>query len=76
MLDLFCASVLEFCSTGVELFALNELSCSADFRFAVAERRREFSSVVSRGFYNKFVLVRDSSLCLLVEKSLKRINQK
>ena len=69
------ASVLEIGSTEVELFALNELSCSADFRFAVAERRREFSLVVSRDFYNTFVLVRDSDLCSFAEKSLQRINQ-
>ena len=66
---------LEIGSTEVELFALNELSYSADFRFAVAERRREFLSVVSRKFYNTFVLVRDSGLCLFAEKSFQRINQ-
>ena len=48
------------------IFVLIELSCSADFRFAVAERGREFSSVVSRKFYNTFVLVRAVvSVCLL-----------
>ena len=36
---------------------------------------REFSSVASRDFYNTFVLVRDSGLCLFAEKSLQRINQ-
>ena len=59
----------------VELFALNELSYSADFRFTVAERGREFSSVVSRKFYNIFVLVRESGLCLFAEKSLRQISQ-
>ena len=52
------------------MFALNELSYSADFRFAVAERGREFLSVASRKLYNIFVLVRDSGLCLFAEKSL------
>ena len=56
-------------STEVELFALNELSCSADFRFTVAERRREFSSVVSRKFYTIFVLVREISLFVCGDKS-------
>ena len=65
----------EFCSTKVESFVLIELSRSADFRFAVAKRGREFSSVVSRKFYNTFLLVRDSGLCLFAEKSLQRINQ-
>ena len=51
------------------------LSCSADFRFAVGERGEEFSSVVSRKFYNTLVLVRDSGLCLFAEISLQRINQ-
>ena len=60
----------EFCSTKVESFVLIELSRSADFRFAVAKRRREFSSVVSPKFENTFVLVRDSGLCLFAEKSL------
>ena len=41
----------------------------------LGERRREFSSVVSRDFYNTFVLVRDSSLYLFAEKNLQRINQ-
>ena len=36
--------------TLVELFVLDELSSSADFRFAVVERGKEFSSVVSREF--------------------------
>ena len=44
-------------------FVLIELSRSADFRFAVAERKREFLSVVSCKLYNTFVLVRDNSLC-------------
>ena len=75
MLNLFSASVLECCYTKIDLFVLIELSCSADFRFAVTERRREFLSVVSRDFYNTFVLVRDNGLCLFAEKSLQRINQ-
>ena len=66
---------LEIGSKEVELFALYELSCSADFCFAVEERRKEFSSVVSRDFYNIFLLVRDSGLGLFAEKSLQRINQ-
>ena len=59
----------------VELFALNELSYSTDFGFAVAERRREFLSVMSHKFYNILILVRDSGLCLFAEKSLQQINQ-
>ena len=43
-------SVLELRSTKVESFVLIELNRSADFRFAVAERGREFSSVVSQKF--------------------------
>ena len=31
VLNLFCASVLEFCSTEVELNVFIELNCSADF---------------------------------------------
>ena len=65
-----------FVLTKVESFVLIELSRSADFRFAVAERGREFSSDMSRKFYNTFVLVRDSSLCLFAEKNLRQINQK
>ena len=75
VLNLFCANVLEFCSTKVESFVLIELSRRADFGFSVAERRREFSSVVSRKFYNAFVLVRDCGLCLFAEESLQQINQ-
>ena len=67
--------VRELFAHPVESFVLIELSPSADFRFSVAERGREFSSVVSRKFYNTFVLVRDSGLCLFAEKSLQRINQ-
>ena len=63
-------------STEVKLFTLNvELSHTADFRFAVAERGREFLSVLSRKFYNIFVLVRESGLCLFAEKNLQLINQ-
>ena len=47
VLNLFCASVLEFCSTEVELIVLIELSRSVDFRFAVAECGRELSSILS-----------------------------
>ena len=72
---MFLRQCLEIGSMEVELFALNELSSSADFRFAVAERRREFLSVVSPDFYNTFVLVRDSGLCLFAEKNLQQINQ-
>ena len=67
--------LLEIGSTEAESFALNELSFSGEFRFVVAQRRREFLSVVSRDFYNTFVLVRDSGLYLFAEKSLLRINQ-
>ena len=59
----------------VKSFVLIELSRSADFRFAVAERGRDFLSVVSRKFYNTFVLVRNSGLCLFAEENLQRINQ-
>ena len=71
---MFLRQCFDIGSTEVELFALNELSCSADFRFAVAERGRKFSSVVSRDFYNTFVLVRDSGLFLFAEKSLQQNN--
>ena len=57
------------------IIVLIELSRNADFRFPVAERGREFSSGVSCKFYNTFVLVRDSGLCLFAEESLQRINQ-
>ena len=70
MLNLSYASVLEFCSTKVESIAVIELSRSADFCFAVAERGREFLSVVNRKFYHTFVLVRDSVLCLFAEESI------
>ena len=72
---MFLRQCLEIDFTEVELVVLNELSCSADFCFVVAERGREFLSVVSRKFYNRFVLVRDSGLCFFAEKSLQRINQ-
>ena len=42
---------------------------------SLAKHGREFSSVVSRRFYNKFVLVRDSGLCLFAEESLQQTNQ-
>ena len=70
----FAPVFIEIGSTEVELFALNELICSTDFRFAVAERGKDFSPVVSREVYSTFVLVRDSSLGLFAEKSLQRIN--
>ena len=42
---------------------------------SLAKHGREFSSVASRKFYNKFVLVRDSGLCLFAEESLRQTNQ-
>ena len=42
---------------------------------SLVKHGREFSSVVSREFYNTFVLIRDSGLCLFAEKSLQRNNQ-
>ena len=44
------ALVFEIGSTDVELLALNDLSYSANFHFAVAECGRKFSSVVRRKF--------------------------
>ena len=63
MLNLFCASVLELCSTAVELFVLVESSYSVDsaLQFGKAWNR----IFVGREFCNTFVLIRDSSLFLL-----------
>ena len=53
------------CFYGGRIICIERIELQrSDFRFAVAERRREFSSVVSRDFYNTFVLVRDGGLCL------------
>ena len=63
VLNLFCASGWELCSTEVELFVLIETSYSADFalQFGKAWNR----SFIGRDFCNTFVLIRDSGLCLL-----------
>ena len=63
VLNLFCASGWEFCSTEVELFVLIESSYSVDFvlQFGKAWNR----SFVGRDFCNTFVFIRDSGFCLL-----------
>ena len=63
VLNLFCASGWQFCSTEVELFVLIESSYSVDsaVQFGKAWNR----SLVGRDFCNTFVLIRDSGLCLL-----------
>ena len=65
---------LEISSMEVELFVLDEINCSVDFALQWQSVEKNFSSVVSREFYNTFVLVRDSGLCLFMEKSLRRNN--
>ena len=72
VLNLFCASVLELCSTEVELFVLIESSYSVDFALQFGKAWNRILSVMI--FCNTFVLIRDSGLCLFVEKSLQRIN--
>ena len=71
VLNLFCASILELCSTEVELFVLIESSYNVDFalQFGKAWNR----SFVGRDFCNKFVLIRDSGFCL-VKKGLHKTN--
>ena len=63
MLKLFCASVLELCSTEVESFVLIESSYSVDFALpcGIAWNR----NFVGHDFCNTFVLIRDSGLSLL-----------
>ena len=63
VLNLFCASGWQFCSTEVELFVLIESSYSVDFalQFGKAWNR----SLVGRDVCNTFILIRDCDLCLL-----------
>ena len=68
VLNLFCASVLELCSTEVELFASVESRYSVDFALQFGKAWNRI--FVDREFYNIFVLIRDSGLCLSVKKSL------
>ena len=63
VLNLFCASGWQFCSTEVELSVLIESSYTVDFalQFGKAWNR----SFVGRDFCNTFVLIRDRGLCSL-----------
>ena len=72
VLNLFCASILELCSTEVESFVSIESSYSAEFalQFGKAWKR----NFVSREFCNTFVLIGDGGLCLFVKKRLQRTN--
>ena len=63
VLNLFCASGWQFCSTEVELFVLIESSYSVDFALQFGKAWNK--SLVGRDFCITFVLIRDSSLCLL-----------
>ena len=63
VLNLFCASVLELCSTEVESFVLIESSYSVDFALQFGKAWKRI--FVGRDFCNTFVLIRDSGLCLL-----------
>ena len=63
VLNLFCARVLELCSTEVELFVLIKSSCSVDFALHFGKAWNKI--FVGRDFCNTFVLIRDSGLCLL-----------
>ena len=69
-LKLFCASVLKLCFTGVELFVLPESSYGVDFALQFGKAWDRI--FVGREFYNTFVLIRDSGLCLSVKNSLQR----
>ena len=73
VLILFCASVLHFCYTEVELFVLIKLSRSADFALHWQSVEENFCRLWVE-FCNTFVLIRDSGLCLFLEKGLQRIN--
>ena len=74
MLQLFLRQCLEIGSTEVELFVLHELSCSIDFALQWQSVEENFLSIVSCEFRNTFVVVRDSGLCLIVEKCFRQIN--
>ena len=63
VLNLFCASVLELCSTEVESFVLIQSSYSVDFALQFGKPWNRI--FVGRDFCNTFVLIRDSGLCLL-----------
>ena len=63
VLNLFCANVLELCSTEVESFVLIESSYSVDFALQFGKAWNRI--FVGREFCNTFVLIRDSGLCLL-----------
>ena len=59
---------------GGRIICIGRTRLLPKFPSAVAERGKEFSSVVSRELYNTFILVRDCGLCLFVEKSFRQIN--
>ena len=64
LLNLFCASGWQFCSTEVELFVLIESSYSVDFAL-------QFGKAWNRGFVGRDIFeyicffIRDKGLCLL-----------
>ena len=64
VLNLFCASVLELCSTEIELFVLIESSYCVDFSLQFGKAWNRISSVVIF-VVHLFVFIRDSGLCLL-----------
>ena len=72
VLKLFCASVLELCSTEVESFLLIKSSQSVDYALQFGKACNRI--LVGRKFCNTFILIRDSGLCLSVKKSLQRTN--
>ena len=72
LLNLFCASDWELCSTEVELFLLIESSYSVDFALQFGKTWNR--NLVGRDFCNTFVLIRDNGLYLSMKKSLQRTN--
>ena len=65
--DLFCACILELCSTKVESFVLIELSCSVDFALQFGKAWKRI--FIGREFCNTFVLIRQWSLFVCEESS-------
>ena len=69
VLNYFCASVLELCSTEVESFVLIEQSCSVDFALQLGKAwKRIFLSVVNF-VINSFLLETVVSVCCGEESS-------
>ena len=67
VLNLFCTSVLELCSTEVESFVLIESSYSVDFALQFGKAWNRI--FVGRDLCNTFVPIRDSNLCCEEESS-------